>query len=202
MKTFYLSAIAAALLAMGGCKKEETPPANNTNNNPGPSPSSWYIKFNDGATVIELKHGAGGLSSWPIGAWSGNYYLEGTSLMDSNFVKDDYFMIGFGKDFGFTPTTAQIDSMYLPGTYTDFGVLGSVGQTLIQVNYTDAAGNSWESGDGTNQTGSKVTITSRKALSDPNARWEVTGTFNCILYDTAGVQKTITNGMFVSKIGS
>ncbi len=139
-----------------------------------PSGSSYYGSNGEHRAVS-----AGGV--W----YSPSYDVKGSLVMHKNFLNH-------GPQF----TTAELASLYQPGTY-NFCVNNGTSEG-IELSIVDANNRTWYSSDGDN-TGSTFTITSRGTYT--NGAWSTTfeGTFSCKLYNN-GNAKTFT-GSFKSLCG-
>jgi hypothetical protein len=103
---------------------------------------------------------------------------------------------GWYVDFA-NATQAQFKSYFNPGNYTYGNPMNFTAPVVngMGVTWYDENGKKWESDPSTNQTGRSIAIVSvADYQATPIYRIKVMVTFNCILYDGLGNQKTLTNG--------
>jgi hypothetical protein len=103
---------------------------------------------------------------------------------------------GWYVDFA-NATQAQFKAYFNPGNYTYGNPMNFTAPVVngMGVTWYDETGKRWESDPSTNQTGRSIAIVSVDDYQfTPIYRIKVMVTFNCILYDGLGNQKTLTNG--------
>ncbi|HSZ87710.1 MAG TPA: hypothetical protein VK787_16870 [Puia sp.] len=120
--------------------------------------------------------------------------MDGDNCCGSYFPWDStgfFEVIGGINNQDSSGTFAALDSLLSAGASLKYGKNDTLG---VIIQWIDPQGKLWAtnaaSGD---QTGSNFTIT-QSTVQNPSATINITASFNCILYDSAGNAKTLTNG--------
>jgi hypothetical protein len=184
---------------VAGCKKDN--PYNNTHAVPT---SGYYFQGTFGGTFNQITTGAGGASSSGYAGNAGqdyNYNGGGAFINYSN-LSNPITLASVNIQhyyYNTNPSTYTLDSLFLVSASVPFTTAGNNPANGVYVTWMDANGHNWASNNapGT-QSGSKFTITASSAIDPTTYMATVTGTFNCILYDSVGNSLIVTGGAFKS----
>ena len=201
---FLLLPLIFLTLVLFSCKKNNAPPSHPVSTvDTTDNDTAYYYKFQLDSNSSYAEY------AYINGHWTYDYgsnIYVGASIIPSTGVENDnccgyYFpwdTTGFFEDIGginsnpdSTQSFATLDSILSAGASFKYGKNDTLG---VVIRWIDPQGKLWTTNAGSgDQTGSNFTITESKA-QPPTTFVNITASFNCILYDSAGNAKKLTNG--------
>jgi hypothetical protein len=189
-------------MALNGCSKDD----DDDNNNPITNPPPSTVTINSVPQVAFTIDGTAG--SYVTGSTVSSYFSNSSllgfppdsseSVYGTGFENNGNGVIEFYKGtFVYTlpSDSAKFTNFFAkqPYSYSTEAANG------VRIVWYDSAQDQWTTDQGTaNQTGSSFIITDRISVEDNGYKYvKVKITFNCKVYNSAGVSKTITNGVAV-----
>jgi hypothetical protein len=195
-----------SILVVAGCGKKKDEPVTPAPGEPQPPAFSFTLNGPQGVqmtldgAVVKFVQGEGlfpyhgtAATQNPPPTPSYNTY---SATMHNAPADLDVFAIHMGT-LSYTQIVEQdaFEQFFAPGV-RPFGFVQTANVQRVQLDYRDAEGVLWATHYGSGaQEGSTFTITDSQIGFDDNVLWaKVLGSFNCTLYNSAGIARTVTDG--------